>query len=114
MLSNDWAPVLLWCAWGWCGVACVVSAGCSRSAPSSALHVYAASSLTEAFREMEVVFEAAHPGTDVVLNLAGSQVLRLQIEQGARADLFASANAEHMQALIDGGYVADRRTLATN
>lgn len=78
------------------------------------LRVYAASSLTEAFGELERAFEAANPSVDVVLAFAGSQVLRLQIEQGAPADVFASADAEHMQALVDAGLVSDPRVFAHN
>jgi molybdate transport system substrate-binding protein len=78
------------------------------------LSVYAASSLTDAFAELEGVFEAAHPGVDVTVTFAGSQVLRLQIEQGAPADVFASANLEHMQALVDSGLVDDSRVFAHN
>jgi molybdate transport system substrate-binding protein len=79
---------------------------CSRPAPDTAprsLAVFAAASLTEAFAEIETDFEAADPGVDVVVNTAGSQTLRVQIEQGAPADVFASANAEHMQALVTAG-----------
>jgi molybdate transport system substrate-binding protein len=67
------------------------------------LAVFAASSLTEAFVELETEFEATDPGVDVVVSTAGSQVLRVQIEQGAPADVFAAANAEHMQALVTAG-----------
>ena len=78
------------------------------------LHVYAASSLTEAFRALEAVYEGAVPDVDVAITFAGSQVLRLQIEQGARADVFASANPEHMAALVDAGLVHEGLVFATN
>jgi molybdate transport system substrate-binding protein len=78
------------------------------------LNVYAASSLTEAFGEFETVFEAANPGVDVAVTFAGSQVLRLQIEQGAGADVFAAANVDHMQALVDSGLVAESQIFAHN
>ncbi len=79
-----------------------------------ALDVFAASSLTEAFQELERDFEAASPGTDVRLTFAGSQVLRLQIQQGARADVFASANPLHMKTLEDQGWVVSRGVFAHN
>lgn len=89
-----------------CVVAVLVSSGCGRSSDERRpLNVYAASSLTEAFRELETRFEATHPGSDVTLSFAGSQVLRLQIEQGADADVFASANSDHMAALLAAGKV---------
>lgn len=83
---------------------------CSRPATDSTprtLSVFAASSLTEAFAELEIDFEAADPGVDVVVSTAGSQALRVQIEHGAPADVFASANAEHMQALVTAGLAGD-------
>ncbi len=79
-----------------------------------ALSVFAASSLTEAFETLAAGFEAAHPDIDVVLTFAGSQVLRLQIEQGAAADVFASANEAHMRALQARGDIVDSRTFAEN
>ena len=78
------------------------------------LSVYAASSLTEAFGELEEIFESAHPSVDVSITFAGSQVLRLQIEQGAPADVFASANMDHMQALVDSGLVEEGHVFAQN
>ncbi|MDE0475807.1 MAG: extracellular solute-binding protein, partial [Gammaproteobacteria bacterium] len=74
---------------------------CAPANTSRTLHVYAASSLAESFAAMEHAFEAAHPGTDVVLAFAGSQVLRLQIEQGAPADVFASAKPPPPQASLE-------------
>ncbi len=88
--------------------------GCTPAEAPRTLHVYAASSLAESFAAMEHAFEATHPGTDVVLAFAGSQVLRLQIEQGAPADVFASADPEHMRALVERGRVRDSRIFAHN
>ena len=63
------------------------------------LTILAAASLTETFADLEHAYEEAHPEVDVMVSVAGSQVLRLQIEQGARADLFASADERHVDAL---------------
>jgi molybdate transport system substrate-binding protein len=76
--------------------------------------VYAASSLTEAFGELEASFERAHPDVDVSVTLAGSQVLKIQIEEGAPADVFASADPEHLQALVDAGRVRAGHAFASN
>jgi molybdate transport system substrate-binding protein len=76
--------------------------------------VFAASSLTDAFGELERTFEAANPSVDVSLVFAGSQILRLQIEQGAPADVFASADAEHVQALVNAGLARDARVFGHN
>ena len=65
-----------------------------------ALTVFAAASLTGAFTEIGKNFDAAHPGVTSTFNFAGSQNLRTQLEQGAIADVFASANTKEMNTLI--------------
>lgn len=97
-------------------VLALASAACGPGADEAprTLVVFAASSLTESFGALEQRFEAAHPGVDVVLSFAGSQVLRLQIEQGAPADLYASADPAHMEALAAAGLVRAPRTFAHN
>ena len=69
------------------------------------LTVFAASSLTDAFTEIGKAFEATNPGVTVALNFAGSQALRTQIEEGAPADVFASASEKEMDTLITGSFV---------
>jgi molybdate transport system substrate-binding protein len=86
-------------------------AGCAPAAPAApakprAIMVFAASSLTEAFTEIRDAFEAANPGVKVTLSFANSQTLRTQIEAGAAADVFASANTKEMDALVADGLVA--------
>lgn len=95
----------------------IATTGCKseRSEPTKVeLAVFAASSLTEAFRGLERGFEARHPNVDVQLTFAGSQVLRLQIEQGASVDVFASANESHMQSLVASGQIAAPQIFAQN
>lgn len=88
---------------------------CERSpAPKTPVHVFAAASLTEAFTDLERSFERAHPDQDVILSFAGSQTLRLQLEQGAQADVFASANTAHMDALISADLIQAAKPLTTN
>ncbi len=72
----------------------------SPGAAARDLNVFAAASLNGAFQEIGHDFEAAHPGVKVNFNYAGSQILRLQIEQGARADVFASADRKNMDSLV--------------
>src|SRR6266404_6670262 len=76
--------------------------------------VFAAASLREPFAEMGKRFEATHPGTKVVFNLAGSQELRTQIENGAPADVFASADQKHMQALVADKLAGTPKVFARN
>ena len=72
----------------------------SLMAHAETLTIFAASSLTEAFTELATAFEAEHPDTDVVLNFAGSSTLATQIEQGAPADLFASADLANLLRIV--------------
>lgn len=74
---------------------------------TEALTVFAASSLTDAFTEIGKNFEAANPGVTVSLNFAGSQALRTQLEEGAPADVFASANKTQMDAVIAASRVTE-------
>jgi len=67
--------------------------------------VFAASSLVDAFRDVAAEFEAENPGVSVVLNFDGSQRLRTQLEHGAKADLFASADWQQMDILLGAGLV---------
>ncbi len=89
----------------------LVMTGCSptaSAAPASkprTLNVFAAASLTDAFTEIGKNFEAAHPGVKVTFNFAGSQALRTQIEEGAPADVFASANKTEMDNLITSKFI---------
>lgn len=76
------------------------------SAPAArTLTVFAAASLTDAFGEIGKAFESANPGVTVTFNFAGSQTLQTQIQQGAAADVFASASGTNMDALVAGGLV---------
>jgi molybdate transport system substrate-binding protein len=84
------------------------------AADKTELAVYAAASLKEAFADLASAFEKAYPGVKVQLNLAGSQELRTQIEQGARADVFAAADLEHMRALEKQGLVGRPAVFARN
>ncbi|MEU7993871.1 molybdate ABC transporter substrate-binding protein [Micromonospora sp. NPDC049060] len=65
--------------------------------------VFAAASLTGSFTRIGQDFEAAHPGTTVVLNFAGSAALAAQINQGAPADVFASAATRNMTTVAEAG-----------
>ena len=74
--------------------------GANTNSEPRTLTVYAAASLTEAFTEIGDAFEASHLDVTVAFNFGGSQNLRTQIEQGAPVDVFASANAKEMDALV--------------
>jgi molybdate transport system substrate-binding protein len=86
----------------------------SGAATAENVRVFAAASLTEAFGEMAAAYEKVHPGDTLELNFAGSQVLRTQIEQGAPADVFASADLVHAEALRNGGLLRSFELFAHN
>ncbi len=67
--------------------------------------VFAAASLTDAFNEISEQFKMQNPGVTFDFNYAGSQQLRTQLEQGATADVFASANTTEMNNAIKSNLV---------
>jgi molybdate transport system substrate-binding protein len=89
------------------------SAAATRAEDSHELTVFAAASLRESFEDLAKTFEA-RTHVKVHLNLAGSQELRTQIENGARADVFASADQKHMAALAKAELVTVPRVFARN
>ncbi len=70
------------------------------------LTVLAAASLTESFTELGKAFEAQNPGVTVVFSFAGSQQLAQQLDQGAAADVFASASKKYMDAAVKSNRVS--------
>lgn len=102
----------------------LLAAGCGSAAGSGdgsadgtaeavTLQVYAAASLQEPFKEIGEAFEAEHDGVEVQFNFAGSSTLVQQIQQGAPADVFASANPENMDKLVEAG-LADPVDVTSN
>lgn len=72
------------------------SASGSTGSSSTTLTVFAAASLKNTFTTLGQQFEAAHAGTKVTLNFGGSADLVTQLQQGAPADVFASADTKNM------------------
>src|SRR4051812_19068307 len=66
------------------------------SAGNAELTVFAAASLTDAFKEIGQQFGAANGGATITFNFASSDQLATQITQGAPADVFASANKKQI------------------
>lgn len=66
------------------------------------INVFAAASLKESFATIGRMFEARHPGVQVQLNFAGSQTLAAQINAGAPADVFASADERNLNLVQHG------------
>ena len=74
--------------------------------PGNEVVVFAAASLSEPFTEMAGAL-AKGGNARPTYNFGGSNQLRAQIEQGARVDVFASANEKEMDTLSRGGLVSD-------
>jgi molybdate transport system substrate-binding protein len=70
------------------------------------LLVFAAASLTDSFNQMARNIQQANPETKITFNFAGSPTLRTQLAQGARADVFASADQPNMQGAQQDGSIA--------
>ncbi|SIR91490.1 molybdate ABC transporter substrate-binding protein [Micromonospora avicenniae] len=77
--------------------------GSASSEVTGSVTVFAAASLTESFTQLGKDFEAANPGTKVTFSFAGSSALATQVNQGAPADVFASAAPANMNSVVDAG-----------
>lgn len=75
--------------------------------------VFAAASLSNALQEMQPIFERRNPGTKLVFSFGGSGTLRRQIENGAPADLFLTAEKKEMDQLLAGHLVEPGKTADT-
>jgi molybdate transport system substrate-binding protein len=78
-----------------------------------ALTVFAAASLTDAFTEVGQAFDAK-TGGKTSFQFAGSQMLRTQLENGAKADVYASANAAQFDPLVKSGLVVNGSVFTRN
>ena len=82
---------------------------------SGTLIVFAAASLTDAFTTLGRRYEKAHPGVRVAFDFAGSQQLAARLEQGAVADVFASADTRWMEFVKRKGLLTnDAQRFARN
>jgi molybdate transport system substrate-binding protein len=105
---------------GWLLAALALAAPTGPAVPSNPpatrmLTVFAAASLTDAFTELGRMLEQRQAHLSVRFNFAGSQQLVAQLEQGAAADVFASADQRWMRTAVDGGLVAgEPRVFARN
>lgn len=80
-------------------------ASTAASASGGGLTVFAAASLTDAFKIIGKQFGEANGGATITFNFAGSDQLATQITQGAPADVFASANTKQMDVVIKAGEI---------
>jgi len=97
-------------------LALAASGAVTLAAQAGEITVSAASSLTNAFRDIAPLFEAAHLGTKVQLNFGASGALMAQIAKGAPADVCVSADQETMDRAQEQGLVkpGQRRDVVSN
>jgi molybdate transport system substrate-binding protein len=119
-MNRPWAAILVAIA--------LVGAGCGKddnrpaaaAPPSTAaplagdITVLAAASLTDSFTEMGKAFEAANPGVHVKFSFDSSSTLASQANNGAPADVFASADDANMKKATDPGTALDARPFTRN
>jgi molybdate transport system substrate-binding protein len=96
------------------------SAGAGPSASSGgpkaagSVTVFAAASLTESFNDLQSSLRVSDPGLNVTYSFAGSGALVTQIQQGAPADVIATADTASMKKLSEAGLVETPTTFARN
>jgi molybdate transport system substrate-binding protein len=90
------------------------TSGATPTPAATTLKVFAAASLKSSFTAIQTKYQQAHPNVKIVYNFAGSQALVQQINQGAPADVFASADQKNMKKLTDAGLATSPQTFADN
>jgi len=109
-------------------VVAVMAAGCGGSAAPPAspspsgggaklagpLTVLAAASLTEAFDDTRTALQREYAKLSITYSFAGSQQLVAQIENGAPADVIATADMPSMNKLVSAGLVQTPKVFAHN
>lgn len=100
----------------WMAATVLTALGWHTQAAADDLLVAAAASLTNAFTELGVKFQQAHPGTSVLNSFAASDPLAQQVIQGAPIDVFASADQKAMDKAVEAGNIVEgtRRDFVRN
>lgn len=91
------------------------STGATPQAAARTLTVFAAASLTESFGALGKQFEAQNSGVTVKFSFEGSSALVQKLTQGAKADVFASADQANMDKATQGEVIDGQPSVfATN
>lgn len=77
----------------------------SAEAQAGPVRVSVAKSMSNLCNNLIVQFQVQHPDVEIVPNFASSGALAKQIEQGAPADIYVSANPKWMTHLIEKGRI---------
>jgi molybdate transport system substrate-binding protein len=104
-LAVAWLATLLVCV---CACAPAGGPSTASSAPAGAanLTIYGAASLKSAIDQAKTAWETGHPGSKLTIATDSSAALETQIEQGAPADVFLSADTTNPKKLVDKGLAA--------
>ena len=90
------------------------STSATTAATAGNLTVLAAASLSESFKELGTAFEGKHPGSKVTFSFDASSALATQANNGAPADVFASADQANMKKVTDAGNATGPKVFAHN
>jgi molybdate transport system substrate-binding protein len=97
-----------------CGSSSKSGSSTTTAALSGHLNVFAAASLTESFNDLKTSLATSNSNLSLTMTYAGSSSLVTQIQQGAPADVFASADTKNMDKLVTAGLVETPKTFAHN
>jgi molybdate transport system substrate-binding protein len=97
-----------------CLSGCGTDSGATDGTTDRTLTVLAASSLTATFTDLAADFEAAHPDVHVAVSFGGSADLVAQVQQGAPADVVATADTATMDRLTTDDLVEEPVPFASN
>lgn len=115
VLSAAAALILMACGTGEGSDGSSSASGGAASSEQGTVTVYAAASLTDSFDRLVEEFESRHPGTDVMVDYGGSTGLAQRLQEGARADVFASADERIMDRLTGSDLpTGEPETFASN
>ena len=79
----------------------------NQAQQSETLTIFAASSLTDAFIALKEAFIEQDPKVEILINFSSSSTLAAQVNAGAPADIYASANPSQMQVVVDDGRIEE-------
>lgn len=96
------------------GVGCTKGTSNSNNENKKEITVSAAASLTESLKEIKENYEKDNKDIDIKLNLGASSKLRTQIEQGAKSDIFISANKKQYDILNEKGLISEGKQILSN
>src|SRR3954449_1040114 len=112
-ISSGLLAVLVVVSVGACG-SDSKAASTTASSGSGPVTVFAAASLTESFNDLQKTLQSSSPGLEITYSFAGSGALVTQVQQGAPADVIATADTASMKKLTDAGLVETPTTFAKN